>query len=182
MTGVDGRENFGLIDLPCLVGRMSQLVGQVAVVGEHQKAFRILVQSAGAEKPSFRKLLGQQIENGFFFRWVIVRANVSCRFVHHEADCLRRNKGKNFAFHFHGVLRRIHLLSRLRRTPVDLHLPELDQAFRFPTRAYSTRGQQLLYAYWFEDLFLSFPAAVFSFAHLFVDMPEEILQKSTINV
>ena len=79
--GRDSLEAENFCCLPCLVGRMSQSVGQVAVVGEHQKTFRVLVQSAGAEKPSFRKLLGQQIENGFFFRWVIVRANVSCRFT-----------------------------------------------------------------------------------------------------
>ena len=128
-----------------LVTRMSQALGEVAIVREEKKPFRLRVKPAYIEQA--RQVRREQVENGVAGVWIAARGNEASGLVQHQIEpallC-----AEEFAVDFDVVAFR-----RLRaevgaNLPVDRDPPGRNQFIAMPARPEPGRGEVPVQAHW----------------------------------
>ena len=122
---------------------MGDDVGQVTVVGEHDQAGRIGIESTHWKHP---RVVGDQLDN----RWAVMgigrRTQRVQRLVQQVVGEIGRGREGN-TVHANSRMGRIDLLSDMSGLAVDLYPPAKDHLFRNPPRCKPAAGDDLLQAF-----------------------------------
>ena len=132
--------------------RVGDLVGEIAVVGNNEESFTVLVESPGTKQTLSLQVGWEEVEDGVFGMWIRVGAEISLRLVHGQCDramlfFLERLVLYEDRFRFG----RKGFVSKLGHLPIDAHIPVFNEMLCLATGAKASTGNQFLYA-----LFLNF--------------------------
>ncbi len=135
--------DLNAVDPGHLVARVNQLVGQFAIVGDHQQSFAVFVESSDAEQAGSD--VGEQVDDPRSTSGVPVGAQVSCRLV--QQVVLGPFGANGFSVDDDSLRRRIDSDSELIGSlSIDANSSSEDQCFAGSSRSDSGPGQYLLQA------------------------------------
>ena len=150
---VGARQGFverHLIDFLLPEGRMGELLGQIAVVGEQQQSETVLVETPH-RVDAFRAGALHQLHDGFARMRIVERSHIALGLVEHKIDLLFALHAAVVEFHLVGGQ---HLGAQLGDDlTVDGHQTRRDEIVGLAARAESRLGQKAVQAHFADLLF-----------------------------
>ena len=128
------------------VGRMHQLVGEVAVGREDDEALAVLVEAAGAEEAELGPLAREEVKDSRGFVRVAVAANEAARLVHHEREFRLRDRAHGLAVDGDFVDAQLDFLAEDGADAVHINSTRGDQRLSGATGADAGVGHEFLNA------------------------------------
>ena len=133
------------VALDDLVAGVGESVGEVAVVGDDQESFAVLVETSGAEHALSLKVGREEIKDGLSSMGVAVGAEEAFGFIEDEGDRSGGFRGDGFFINEDGVAGEA-FVAQFGDFPIVAHFAVADEGFRFAAGTEAGIGDNFLEA------------------------------------